>query len=64
MGCTKSTLSLVKAFIESYYFLYVKTTREQIYQNMCLLICKLIAMTYISVQNILFSNERLSEAKI
>ena len=44
-----------KAFIESYYFLCVETIK-QIYQNMCLLICKLIVMAYIGVQNILFSN--------
>ena len=29
-----------KAFIESYYSICVKKTIEQIYQNMCLLICK------------------------
>ena len=45
-----------KAFFESYYFICVKKTIEHIYQNMCLLICKLIVMAYISVQNILFSN--------
>ena len=28
-----------KALIESYYFICVKKTIEQIYQNMCLLIC-------------------------
>ena len=45
-----------EAFIESYYFTRVKKTIEQIYQNMCLFICRLIVMTYISVQSILFSN--------
>ena len=33
-----------KAFIESYYFQCVKKNIEQIYQNMCVLICKLIVM--------------------
>ena len=45
-----------KAIIGSYYFLCVKKTIEQVYQNMCLLIGKLFIMAYISVQNILFSN--------
>ena len=44
-----------EAFIESYYFICVKKTIEQIYQNLCLLICRLIVMAYISVQNILSS---------
>ena len=48
-----------KVLIESYYFPCVKKTIEQIFQNMCLLICKLIIMAYLSVQNILFSNKRL-----
>ena len=45
-----------KACIESYNFRCVMKTIEHIYQNMCLLICELIVMAYISVQNILFSN--------
>ena len=44
------------AFIESYYFLCVKKTIEQIYRNMCLFIRKLFAMAYLNVQNILFYN--------
>ena len=53
-----------KAFIESYYFLCVKKTIEQIYQNMCLPIRNLIVMAYLSVQNVLLYNKRLSEAKL
>ena len=45
-----------KTFIERYYYLCAKKTIELIYQNMCLLICKLITLAYIRVQNILFSN--------
>ena len=45
-----------KEFIESKYYRCVMKTIEQIYQNMCLFICKLIVMAYISVQNIHFSN--------
>ena len=51
MGCTLIVYSLL--FIESYSFLFVKKTIEQIYRNMCLFICKLIVTAYISVQNIL-----------
>ena len=43
-------------FIEKYYFLCVKKTIAQINRNMCLLICRLFAMVYLSVQNILFYN--------
>ena len=43
-------------FIEKYYFLCIKKTIAQIYRNMCLLICKLFVMVYLSVQNILFYN--------
>ena len=40
--------------------LYVfKKTIEQIYRNMCLLICKFVVIAYISVQNILFYNKGL-----
>ena len=42
------------AFIESYYFLCVKKTIQQINQNMCLLIRKLIVTALLSVQNLLF----------
>ena len=35
-----------KATIGSYHFRYVKKTIEQMYQNMRLLICKLIVMTF------------------
>ena len=41
------------AFIESYYFLWVKKTIEQLYQNMCLLTRKMIDIDSLSVQNIL-----------
>ena len=52
------------AFIGSYYFGYIKKTIEQIYQNMRLLICKLIVMTYLSDQNyILFYNKCLKRGK-
>ena len=44
------------AFMESYYFLYVKKTIEQIYRNRCLFIAKLFEMAYSSVQNTLFYN--------
>ena len=45
------------AFIESYYFLFIKKTIEQIYRNMCLFkIRKLFVMAYLSAQNILFNN--------
>ena len=38
--------------IESYYFLCVWKTIEHIYRNMYLLICKLIVIAFVSVQNI------------
>ena len=41
-------------FIESFYFLFVEKTIEQIYRNMCLLMRKLFVMAYLSVQGILF----------
>ena len=44
------------AFMESYYFLCVKKTIEQIYRSRCLFIHKLFVMAYSSVQNILFYN--------
>ena len=44
------------AFMESYYFLCVKKTIEQIYRNKRLFIRKLFVMAYLSVQNILFYN--------
>ena len=44
------------AFMESYYFLCVKKTIEQIYRNRCLFIRKLFVMAYSCVQNILFYN--------
>ena len=44
------------AFIESYYFLCVKKNIEQIYQNMYLLMRKLIVLAFLRIQNILFHN--------
>ena len=44
------------AFMESYYFLCVKKTIDQIYRNRCLFIRKLFVMAYSSVQNTLFYN--------
>ena len=44
------------AFIESYYFLCIRKTIEQIYRNKCLLISKLFLVAYLSVQNLLFYN--------
>ena len=40
--------------IESYYFLCIKKTIEQINRNMCLLIRKLFVVAYYIVQNIHF----------
>ena len=42
------------AFIESCYFLCVQKTIEKIYRNRYLLICKLIVIAFLGVQNILF----------
>ena len=36
---------------------------EQIYRNMCILLCKFVVIAYISVQNILFYNKRLKWGK-
>ena len=47
------------AFTESYYFLCVKKTLEQIYRNKRLFIRKLFVMAYLSVQKILLYNKRL-----
>ena len=45
-----------KALMESYYFLCVKKTLEQIYRNRRLFIRKLFLIAYSSVQNMLFYN--------
>ena len=45
------------------YFLCVKKTIEQFYRNRCLFISKVFVMAYSSVQNILFYNKCLNEAK-
>ena len=56
--CTKicvvlhSVVILYISLIESYYFLCVKKTKEQLYQNRCLLISTLFVITYLGVQNI------------
>ena len=51
-----SALYLVYGIHESYYFLCVKKTIEQIYRSRCLFIRKLFVMAYSSVQNIFFYN--------
>ena len=51
-----------KAFIESYYFLCVKKTIEQFYPNMCILICKLIVFTYISVKKLTLKPGRVAQS--
>ena len=40
------------AFIKSYYFLWVKVTIKQLYENMRLSTRKVIAIAFLSVQNI------------
>ena len=57
MGCTTFLYNIwYIAFIESYYFLCVRETIEQIYRNMCLVIRKLFVIAYLRVQNILISS--------
>ena len=58
IGCTTLIVYYIWyiAFMESYYFLCVKKTIEQIYRSRCLFIHKLFVMAYSSVQNLLFYN--------
>ena len=65
MGCTNSVLYLVfiKHLLKVIIFYVFKKTIEQIYQNMCLSICKFVVIAYISVQNMVFYNKRLKWGK-
>ena len=49
----------IKHLFKVIIFYVFKKTIEQIYRNMCLLICKFVVIAYISVQNILFYIKRL-----
>ena len=59
LGCytsiyTCSVLYLIhNIFFNSYYFLCFMKTIEQLNQRMCLLICKLLVITYLRIKNII-----------
>ena len=46
----------IKHLLKVIIFYVFKKTLEQIYRNMCVLICKFVVIDYISVQNMVYYN--------